>query len=114
MTASEYGGIVIMAPASWFEGYVNLKTFDGTNMDVLGATSLKDMFKGDKSLTDIEGIDTWHTGGVNDTPGISDFSGMFSGCTVLGDATIARLASWDVKDATTMASMFEAAPGSSS
>ena len=107
VTSSEYGGVVIMAPASWFEGYVNLVTFDGTNMDVLGATSLKDMFKGDKSLTDIEGIDTWTVGGVNDTPGVSDFSGMFSGCTVLGDATIARLANWDMSSATTLASTFE-------
>ena len=106
-TAAENGGLIIAAPSAWFQDYVNLRTADVSNMDILGATSLKDMFKGDAALADIVGIDTWTTNGGNDIPAVSDYSGMFSGCASLGNETLARLSSWNVSGATTMAAMFE-------
>ena len=58
--------------AGWFKGMTGLVSFDGANLNVSQATSMKDLFRGDSNLSSITGMDNWNTGKV------WTFSGMFA------------------------------------
>lgn len=111
-----------------FAGLKNVTKIDVTNLDVSRARSLSNFFYGDRSLTEIIGLETWDTslvGAMNnmfesdsslknldlsnfDTSSTSNFDRMFWGCSSLEYLNITR---FNTSKATSLNSTFVSVPG---
>ena len=89
-------------PASmfcWFADCENLQTFNGIGIDTSNVTDMRDLFRGCKSLTELD-LSNFNTGRVTD---VFYMDGMFSNCSSL---TRIDLSHFDTSSITNMHSMF--------
>lgn len=123
LSVNTNGSTILQNPANWFANHTGLTSFDGTDMNVTGATDLSGMFQNDRALTTITGVDEWNTSSATtfanmfagctnlknndavaywDTSSVTDFSRVFAGDTALVSL---NLAGWDMTKATTVAGL---------
>lgn len=84
--------------AGWFENYTALEHFDGTSMNVSGATSLANLFKGDDKLIVVEGLSNWSVHNV------LSYDSMFEGC---ASVTSIDVHGWEMNVNATRVNMFK-------
>ena len=122
------GAPVVESPSHWFDGYANLKSFDGTNLTFTATTTDASwLFANNPLLATISGVAAWDMGSMTtmagmfandyalkdnkafaawDTGKVADFSQMFA----MGAAKEPALAlldftGWDMTKATTVENM---------
>lgn len=87
----------------YFDGLSNLSTIDVSKLNISNISDLGYYFRGCSSLYELDSLGANHGVAYWNTKKVTNFSGMFTGCSSL---RILRLNFWDTRNVNTMNTMF--------